>query len=144
MPEDSARDAAPADAGTHPPSGPWRGFYIYPALTRKERMDLSLTFAHGQIHGMGNDPVGLFMIRGRYDPASGECTWTKSYPGQHEVWYRGFYEGRGIWGTWEIRESWRGGFHIWPKGEGEALEESEEAESSAPVDAIAANPPART
>ncbi len=131
----------PADAGTHPPSGPWRGFYTYSALeNRKERMDLALSFAHGQIRGIGNDPVGVFQIRGRYDPESGECTWTKFYPGQHDVFYRGFYEGRGIWGTWEIGEAWRGGFHIWPKGEGEALAAEAEAEAGteaeAPVDAI--------
>lgn len=144
MSEDAAHDAVPPAAGTHPPSGPWRGFYIYPSLARKERMDLSLIFAQGQIRGMGDDPIGMFLIRGRYDPVSGECTWTKSYPGRHDVWYRGFYEGRGIWGTWEIPDNWRGGFHIWPKGEGEALEAAEEAESEAPVDAIAVIPPART
>lgn len=110
-----------ADAGSHPPSGPWHGFYTYPAIQRKERMSLALTFAHGHIRGIGDDPVGVFTIRGRYDPAGGECTWTKDYPGQHSVWYRGFYEGRSIWGTWEIQNDWRGGFRIWPEGEGEAL-----------------------
>jgi hypothetical protein len=38
------------------------------------------------------------------------------------VFYRGFREGKGIWGTWEITIQYHGGFHIWPRqaGEGEA------------------------
>ncbi len=131
-----------SETGTHPPSGPWRGHYLYPQGLGKGRMDLTLTFAHGQVRGMGNDPVGLFVIRGRYDPATGECTWTKTYPGMHDVFYRGFYEGRSIWGTWDIREEWRGGFQIWPKGEGEGLEAAAEEEVDAPVDAVPLGHPA--
>ena len=53
--------------------------------------------------------------------AERECHWTKTYLGSHEVFYRGFREGKGIWGTWEIGGGlWgRGGFHIWPKAAGE-------------------------
>jgi len=46
--------------------------------------------------------------------------WTKTYIGAHDVFYRGFREGKGIWGTWEITVHARGGFHIWPKRMGEA------------------------
>ncbi len=100
-------------------------------------MDLTLTFANGHVDGDGRDDIGMFLIKGRYDAATRECHWTKSYIGAHDVFYRGFREGKGIWGTWEIQTWGRGGFHIWPRraGTGEAETEYEEAE--APVDAIA-------
>jgi hypothetical protein len=100
-------------------------------------MDLRLEFVNGSITGEGNDDVGRFLIQGRYDTKTLECYWTKTYVGAHDVFYRGFREGKGIWGTWEIRVLAHGGFHIWPRqaGTGEAVEES--AEQSAPVDAIA-------
>lgn len=98
-------------------------------------MDLHLTFTEGSLSGDGNDDIGRFLIRGRYDAASLECHWTKTYPGSHDVFYRGFREGKGIWGTWEIGTRSHGGFHIWPRG---ASEDGETAESTAavkPVDA---------
>jgi hypothetical protein len=85
-------------------------------------MDLSLSFAQGSITGDGTDPIGPFIIRGRFDATSGECHWTKTYVGAHDVFYTGFREGKGIWGTWEIPGVWRGGFHIWPLGEENAEE----------------------
>jgi hypothetical protein len=99
-------------------------------------MDLHLAFANGQMTGDGQDDVGRFLIKGRYDTANRECWWTKSYPGSHDVSYRGFREGKGIWGTWEIGLWARGGFHIWPRtaGEGEAKVHSVPEEQ--PVDAI--------
>jgi hypothetical protein len=110
------------------PSGPWTGFYTY-APSDKHRMDLHLDFSGGCITGDGNDDVGRFLIRGKYDSGSRECFWTKTYPGSHDVHYRGFREGKGIWGTWEIMTFAHGGFHIWPKGaqEGEAESMAEEA-----------------
>ena len=121
------------------PSGPWTGFYNYQPGER-HRMDLHLTFAAGSMTGDGNDDVGRFSIRGRYDAASLECHWTKSYAGAHDVSYRGFREGKGIWGTWEITVLDHGGFHIWPKqtGEGETRAEAEQQEQR--VEAIAAQP----
>ncbi|MCX7887116.1 MAG: hypothetical protein N3B01_07700 [Verrucomicrobiae bacterium] len=101
------------------PSGPWIGFYVYgDARHERHRMDLMLTFANGVMSGEGNDDIGMFVIRGRYDPVSKECHWTKSYVGAHDVFYQGVREGRGIWGTWSISESVRGGFHIWPLDSG--------------------------
>ena len=38
----------------------------------------------------------------RYDVADGRCHWTKRYLGKHDVFYKGFNEGKGIWGVWEI------------------------------------------
>ena len=107
------------------PSGPWTGFYNY-SPKDKHRMDLDLTFAAGKLSGDGNDVVGRFVIHGRYDEKVLECSWTKTYLGRHDVTYRGFREGKGIWGTWEINSLAHGGFHIWPKrnGEGEAETES--------------------
>lgn len=120
------------------PSGPWTGFYSY-SPKDKHRMDLDLTFASGRMSGGGNDDVGRFVIRGQYDTQSLECWWTKTYVGAHDVFYRGFREGKGIWGSWEITVQDHGGFHIWPKrvGEGEmettAAEEDNPSKTTAPV-----------
>lgn len=117
------------------PSGPWTGFYNY-APGDKHRMDLHLTFAGGKITGEGNDDVGRFVIGGGYDAARRECQWTKTYPGSHNVYYQGFREGKGIWGTWEIGAFVHGGFHIWPKAAGEGEDKEESAEATAPVEAV--------
>ena len=99
-------------------------------------MDLNLTFAHGFMAGEGNDDVGRFFIKGRYEADSRECHWIKSYVGAHDVFYRGFREGKGIWGTWEIAIRYHGGFHIWPRGADEGESHSQAAEQGQPVDAI--------
>ena len=117
------------------PSGPWVGFYNYYPGDR-HRMDLLLTFANGNMSGDGVDDIGRFLIKGRYDAASRECYWTKSYLGAHDVFYRGFREGKGIWGTWEIAAWAHGGFHIWPRQAGEGEASAETAATEEPVDAI--------
>ena len=118
------------------PSGPWTGFYNYRPGDR-HRMDLQLTFANGNMSGDGVDDIGRFLIKGRYDSASRECYWTKTYLGAHDVFYRGFREGKGIWGTWEIRIQEHGGFHIWPLQAGAGEAQAEAAASTEPVDAVA-------
>jgi hypothetical protein len=99
-------------------------------------MDLRLTSANGGMSGDGNDDVGRFLISGRYDAASRECHWTKTYLGSHDVFYRGFREGKGIWGTWEIGVLDHGGFHIWPKGAVEGEGESAAADTTVPLEAV--------
>ncbi len=116
-------------------SGPWTGFYTY-ANRAREKMDLSLTFREGIVTGAGADPVGDFTIKGGYDPEKHEVHWTKTYPGRHSVYYRGYRDNRGIWGTWEIHPGLTGGFHIWPKGQGEGAVDHAEAEIDQPVDAV--------
>ncbi len=126
------------------PSGPWTGFYSYTPMD-KHRMDLRLEFAEGRVTGDGNDDVGRFLIKGEYSATAGECHWTKTYPGSHDVAYRGFREGKGIWGTWEIgAELWgHGGFHIWPKGLEEGETETTTTQREKPVaDAVAEPQPA--
>lgn len=118
------------------PSGPWTEFYNYRPGDR-HRMDLHLTFANANISGEGNDDIGRFLIKGRFDVTSRECYWTKAYLGAHDVFYRGFREGKGIWGTWEISIFGHGGFHIWPRRAGTGETESAEASQPEPVDAIA-------
>ena len=118
------------------PSGPWVGFYNYRPGDR-HRMNLQLSFANSVMTGTGNDDVGPFVIHGSYDGKSCECYWTKTYPGSHDVFYRGFREGKGIWGTWEIELSTRGGFHIWPRSESGGEEVREHAGQPEPADAIA-------
>jgi hypothetical protein len=100
-------------------------------------MDLQLTFANGNMTGDGMDDIGRFLIKGRYDTANRECYWTKSYLGAHDVSYRGFREGKGIWGTWEITIRDHGGFHIWPRQAGEGEERAEKAAFTEPANAIA-------
>ena len=89
--------------------------------------------------GDGRDDVGNFLIKGKYDTGTRECHWTKTYIGAHDVFYRGFREGKGIWGTWEIGIFGRGGFHIWPLGSGEGEENVEKAsvEQTQPAEAVA-------
>jgi hypothetical protein len=112
-----------ADFETDPrfPSGPWTGFFLQKAMPGKHQMELRLEFRRGEIAGQGRDWVGSFLVRGRYDTADGRCHWHKRYLGKHDVYYKGFGESRGIWGTWEIPDQpdpaiGRGGFHIWPEG----------------------------
>jgi hypothetical protein len=118
------------------PSGPWVGFYNYQP-GKRHRMQLHLTFANGTMSGDGNDDVGRFLIKGRYDSKSLECHWTKSYVGAHDVSYRGFREGKGIWGTWEIGIQNHGGFHIWPKQAGDSEVMAESSTATEPIDAVA-------
>ena len=118
------------------PSGPWTGFYNY-SPRDKHRMDLDLTFAGGKMSGDGNDDVGRFKAHGSYDVKTLECSWTKTYVGAHSVFYRGFREGKGIWGTWEITLQNHGGFHIWPKRIGEDETETIAAEKEQPAETVA-------
>jgi hypothetical protein len=97
------------------PSGEWTGFYVYSGRPERCLMDLILKFHSGHISGGGWDNIGEFFIDGEYSEASMECSWTKTYLGSHSVFYFGFREGKGIWGTWHISRS-TGGFHIWPIG----------------------------
>jgi hypothetical protein len=99
-------------------------------------MDLVLAFADRAISGDGNDDIGQFVITGRFDEANCECYWTKTYIGAHDVYYRGFREGKGIWGVWELPDE-SGGFHIWPLGQEEGERDHESAEEPAPVEAVA-------
>jgi hypothetical protein len=119
------------------PSGPWTGFYNYGAGERRHGMDLNLTFTNQAISGDGGDDIGRFVISGRFDETSGECHWTKTYVGAHDVYYRGFREGKGIWGVWNLDKT-SGGFRIWPLQEGESEHEEEVGEEPVPAEAVAA------
>ena len=90
-------------------------------------MDLVLEFKNGAITGDGADGIGSFVISGNYSTQSGECSWMKQYVGRHAVDYKGFREGKGIWGNWALT-SGSGGFHIWPLSEGIPPESAEEAD----------------
>ena len=116
-----------ADAATFV-TGPWTGFYTYRAEAERYRTDLIMEFVRGRITGEGKDSVGPFVICGGYDSGTGECYWTKSYVAAHDVFYRGFRDGKGIWGMWEIEDDARGGFRIWPLAEGEGVAYVQEAE----------------
>jgi hypothetical protein len=118
------------------PSGPWTGFYNYRGSMRRHRMDLVLSFANdGAVSGDGNDDVGHFVVIGRFDNTKAECNWTKTYIGGHDVYYRGFREGKGIWGVWEL-PSESGGFHIWPLGQEEGEQSHEVTKEPMTVEAV--------
>ena len=99
------------------PSGPWTGFYLQPQ-TQRHDMELDLHFEAGVIRGDGHDDVGDFIVRGRYELSDGKCHFHKRYVGQHDVYYEGYNEGKGMYGKWEINSLFmtHGGFRIWPKG----------------------------
>jgi len=110
------------------PSGPWVGYFLQRLIPGRHRMDLRLSFRGGSMTGEGRDWVGSFSINGRYSVEDGQCVWTKHYFGKHDVFYRGYNEGKGIWGAWEIPRQWRtlwlrlhNGFYIWPEGLSAAL-----------------------
>jgi hypothetical protein len=121
------------------PSGKWQGFWTDHRIRGRPKMELVLTFVHGEIHGEGRDYVGKFLIRGRYATADGKCHWTKKYIAKHDVFYQGFNEGKGIWGTWELPSltlvGERGGFHIWPEGMADPTQPVLHAEADIPVEA---------
>ena len=114
------------------PDGPWHGFYVYSGLDERHVMGLVLSFRDGVVSGTGDDDIGPFTIRGKYDPGTLEIHWTKSYIGRHSVYYAGFGEPNRIWGTWELASGFRGGFKIWPKAGGQGV--VQEAEIVEPVD----------
>ena len=118
------------------PSGPWVGFYTYSGVHDKHRMDLGLDFANGRVSGEGNDDVGAFVISGRFDSAEGECDWTKTYLGAHDVFYRGFREGKGIWGTWGFYGMPAAVSILWPRSFAAANEEAVSAEEEMPAPAF--------
>jgi hypothetical protein len=95
-------------------------------MSKKFMMDLVLEFKSGVMRGDGADGIGFFSIMGNYSEQSGECSWIKQYVGRHAVDYRGFREGKGIWGTWKLTLG-TGGFHIWPLSEGAPAESAKES-----------------
>ena len=99
---------------------PGRGlvFTITPALRANIGWICPSSTDH-RVSGDGSDDIGQFVITGRFDETNGECYWTKAYMAGHDVYYRGFREGKGIWGLWELPNE-SGGFHIWPLGQGKA------------------------
>ncbi len=104
------------------PSGKWVGFFLDRRLPGKHQMELNLAFAAGRMTGEGRDRVGEFVVAGSYDTKTGECLFAKQYVKAHGIAYRGFNEGKGIWGTWELKWGvlvFSGGFHIWPEGMGD-------------------------
>jgi hypothetical protein len=116
------------------PNGPWTGFFLQYWLPGRNRTEVAMAFENGTLTGAGTDRVGPYTVDGTYNPATGECEWTKQYIGKHTVAYRGVNDGRGIWGVWEIRilgglYQDRGGFHLWPAGT-DVSEESDSTEQA--------------
>ena len=127
-----AEEQTPDESDDRFPSGAWEGHFLQRSLgVTKGRMELELRFRDGRVAGGGRDGVGPFTVAGRYETVGGKTWWTKRYA-SHTVFYQGYAEAKGIWGTWEIAEFDRDGFHIWPKGQG-AEGESARREESPPV-----------
>lgn len=115
------------------PSGPWEGYFLQPGMPGRHGMELRLTFRAGTLQGEGRDLIGDFLMKGGYDRDSGKCWWSKRYLGLHDVAYLGYNEGRGIWGVWEITVNFKGGFHIWPLGQGSGEGEQVSEEVDTPI-----------
>jgi hypothetical protein len=97
-----------------PPSGRWKGYYLYGDAGFQHRMDMHLTFSlDGRIDGEGIDDVARFTMSGVFDAASSQARWTKAYIGMHTVEYAGLYCGKSICGEWTLGGG-TGGFWIWP------------------------------
>jgi hypothetical protein len=116
-------DQQPTDLETDPrfPSGRWTGFFLQKAIPGRHLMDLRLQFHAGSVTGEGRDWVGPFIVHGRYNLDDGRVHWQKRYLAKHDVFYKGYGEDKGIWGTWEIPTVAdpllrTGGFRIWPEG----------------------------
>ncbi len=129
------------------PSGPWVGFFTQPILPGKHTMELKLTFSQGSMTGEGRDWVGRFSIRGQYNLDDGKCYWTKKYLGGHDVFYKGYNEGKGIWGKWEMPVSsthgggtWTGGFYIWPEGMPDPTQHHLTEEADIPITIVEEEP----
>lgn len=135
MPVRRPEPPAPDETDPRFPSGPWTGFYLQKERPGKHWMELRLTFRQGTMTGEGRDSLGQFLIRGRYQLDDGSCHFVKKYVGRHDVFYRGFNEGKGIWGTWEIPPLWKGGFQIWPEGMPDPTQQRLSAAADAPVEA---------
>jgi len=126
------------------PSGPWKGFFMYSTPNSKCPMELRLQFSNGRMSGDGRDVVGAFSVDGTYDLETGQCNWDKQYHGRHTVQYRGFNEGKGIWGTWRLISEgyvFRGGFHIWPEGMSDPTKLDAAEEADEPIELV---PPKKT
>ncbi|MSR52050.1 MAG: hypothetical protein EXS09_02025 [Gemmataceae bacterium] len=119
------------------PSGKWVGFFVDKRMPGKQEMELTLLFANGKMTGDGRDRVGTFTFNGKYDLNDGKCEWVKKYVNAHAVDYRGFNEGKGIWGTWEMHWEgavFTGGFHIWPDGMADPTQPASEEEADTPYE----------
>src|SRR5580692_9324069 len=117
------------------PSGKWGGFFTDKRKPGKHQMEMVLTFAQGKMIGSGRDMVGAFVIDGAYQLNDGKCMWIKQYVGGHAVGYRGFNEGKGIWGTWDLPGTTStGGFHIWPEGMSDPSQPVLEEEAELPAE----------
>ncbi len=76
-------------------------------------------------------------MKGATGTSDGLCLFVKQYIGKHALSYRGFNEGKGIWGTWELKFQGltdTGGFHIWPEGMSDPTEPVLEEEAEIPAD----------
>lgn len=107
------------DQGCLFPSGRWVG--IQKCVGHGTlRLALLLTFKSGKIEGSSVLPDETVTIQGTYDGESLECRFTFRFdrPGDIDG-FRGFREGRGIWGTWQCPVvGCTGGFQIWPAADG--------------------------
>jgi ABC-type taurine transport system substrate-binding protein len=108
-----------------PPSGRWKGYYLYSYAGVKHQMSLDLTFANdGRLDGDGIDDIAPFIITGHFDCATSQARWLKAYRGMHTVQYTGAYCPPSICGDWILGDI-AGGFWIWPS----SLSESELSET---------------
>ena len=118
-----------------------RVYFMIFSFTRQDIADKLIA-----LHQQGVEVVGIFdesQALGRYSVDDGQCHWVKQYIGRHNLFYKGYNEGKGIWGTWELvvpGASATGGFHIWPEGEADPTRPHLEEAVDQPVEDLVATP----
>jgi hypothetical protein len=125
----------PVETDERFPSGPWEGFWLQRWYSGRQYMrGLSLEFREGKVIGSGSDRVGRFEFSGTYDVSTGKVSLVKAYR-RHSARYSGQNEddGKWVWGVWSIGLD-RGGFHMWPAGEGDPAELREGKEEEVSVE----------
>lgn len=131
-------EAGPSAPPVPPPSGLWRGYYVYERVNH-DVCEFNLQFSENRnVRGDGVDDVGAYNISGSLDRSMREITFHKKYRRGtrnhlgfvnednegHTVVYKGRLIGdnlgAGFRGTWQIRNSGTnsdGRFHLWPAEE---------------------------
>ena len=116
----------------HFPSGRWLG---WSECADHGRITLrwNLSFVSGRISGSTYERDRLVRISGTYEPEKLECLISQHYTPADLDAFRGFREGKGIWGTWKCSAmGCTGGFLIWPYREDEGAGEASLSEEPIP------------
>jgi hypothetical protein len=116
--DEKSRDIDYREPGRRPLSGPWRGYYLQPALAfGPVEMKLVVDMRGEELVAEGTDRIGYFTLQGMVEPATGEARLRKHYVGTHSVQYVGVLRDGILRGVWSLPASEaRGLFVLGPEG----------------------------